>query len=118
MKKGNKVDHGSRKKVLSRMLRHEALKAYHDSPSGGSHQGVHRTIQALQSKYWIPHMNEFVKSYVDSCDVCQKVKRSFLPLHPMPIESECFSRVHMDILGPLPEATDKSKYILLVVDSQ
>ena len=110
----------SPKIVLPKALRAEALKAYHDSPAGGAHQGVHRTTQALKTKYWIPHINEFVKSYVDSCDVCQKIKRSYLPkvpLHPMPVETECFNRIHMDILGPLPEATDKSKYILLVVDS-
>ena len=119
-KGGKKADKDSIKIVLPSSMRQEALEAYHDSAGGGSHQGVQRTIQALQTKYWMPHMNEFVKSYVDSCDVCQKIKRSYLPkvpLHPLPIETECFSRVHMDILGPLPEATDKSKYILLVVDS-
>ena len=35
----------------------------------------------------------------------------------MPVEAHCFARLHMDILGPLPQATDGSKYILLVVDS-
>lgn len=38
------------------------------------------------------------------------------PLTPMPIEDR-FSRIHMDILGPLTKTTEGHKYILLVVDS-
>ena len=34
----------------------------------------------------------------------------------MPIECKYFTRVHIAILGPLPEAKDKSRYILLIVD--
>ena len=119
-KRTDDMDSSRFKIVLPRVLRREALLAYHDSPAGGGHQGVKRTIEAIQTKYWIPHINEFVKSYVDSCETCQKIKRSFLPkvpLHPMPVKTQSFNRLHMDILGPLPEASDKSKYILLVVDS-
>ena len=120
--KRQQVDHNvdQFKIVLPKSLRKEALLAYHDAPAGGGHQAVKRTVEAIQTKYWIPHINEFVKSYVDSCNICQKTKRSFLPkvpLHPMPVETHCFDRLHMDILGPLPQAPDGSKYILLVVDS-
>lgn len=38
------------------------------------------------------------------------------PLTPMPIEDR-FSRIHMDILGPLTKTTEGHKYMLLVVDS-
>lgn len=34
----------------------------------------------------------------------------------MPIEDR-FSRIHMDILGPLTKSTEGQKYLLLVVDS-
>ena len=59
-------------------------------------------------------------SYVDTCDICQKTKRSFLPkvpLHPIPVETHCFDRLYMDILHPLPQPPDGSEYIVLLVDS-
>ena len=61
-----------------------------------------------------------VLDYVKSCEACQKSKRSQTihkaPLTNMPI-AEKFGRRHIDFLGPLTEAEDGSKYILLVVDS-
>ena len=61
-----------------------------------------------------------VLDYVKSCEACQKSKRSQTihkaPLKNMPI-AEKFGRRHIDFLGPLTEAEDGSKYILLVVDS-
>ena len=61
-----------------------------------------------------------IQSYIKSCDACQKATRNYAyhkaPLQPMPV-TEPFMRVHMDILGPLPETPEGNKYILSVVDS-
>ena len=57
--------------------------------------------------------------YTQSCDTCQRIKKAPVqkaPLHPLPLVKH-FERVYMDILGPLPAAKGKSKYILLIVDS-
>jgi len=37
-------------------------------------------------------------------------------LQPLPV-GDVFSRIHVDILGPLPKTDDGYKYVLLVVDS-
>ena len=105
--------------ALPSILIPEALHAYHDSLLGGGHQGYERTLSALRCKYWFPNMSQKVLEYTTSCDTCQRVKQNShkkAPLHPMPLVKH-FERVHMDILGPLPQAEDKSKYVLLIVDS-
>ena len=65
-------------------------------------------------------MSKDTKTYIESCDVCQKSKRHFhahrAPLHPLPIV-DTFHRVHMDFLGPLPTSSAGHKHILLIVDS-
>ena len=109
-----------RQLALPTKYRREALEAYHDSLFGGGHFGFDRTYQCLRQKYYWPKMYQMVLDYVKSCDPCQKSKRSYLthkaPLTNMPI-AEKFERWHIDFLGPLTEAEDGSKYILLVVDS-
>ncbi|KAK3878720.1 hypothetical protein Pcinc_016667 [Petrolisthes cinctipes] len=56
-----------------------------------------------------------------SCDVCQKTcdrgRVKPAPLKPLPLISESFERVAVDIVGPIiPRATDGAKYILTCVD--
>ena len=109
-----------RQLALPAIYRKEALEAYHDSLFGGGHFGFDRTYQCLRQKYYWPRMYKMVLDYVKSCEACQKSKRSQTihkaPLTNMPI-AEKFGRWHIDFLGPLTEAEDGSKYILLVVDS-
>ena len=38
------------------------------------------------------------------------------PLNPLPVE-EVFSRIYMDILGPLPKTKEGFQYCLVIVDS-
>lgn len=65
-------------------------------------------------------MYSFIKNYILSCDICQRVKRDTqaknAPLHPLPIQ-DMFARWHMDILSGLPKTKEGYQYILLVTDS-
>ena len=106
--------------AVPRCLREDVLKSYHDSIAGGAHLGFERTYRAIQLKYYWPGMYQNVADYVRSCKECQLAKRpthhAHAPLTPLPIV-EPFSRIHMDILGPLTTSTEGYKYILLIVDS-
>lgn len=61
-----------------------------------------------------------VHEYIKTCDQCQKATRDYnpkkYPLNPLPA-GEFFSRLHMDILGPLKPTKEGFYYILLVVDA-
>ncbi|CAG2250991.1 unnamed protein product [Mytilus edulis] len=104
--------------AIPRTLRKEVLEAFHDNIVG-CHQGEERTYEAVRQRYYWPNMYTDIKTYIKTCEICQRSKRNThshpLPLKPMPIE-EVFSRWHMDILE-LPETPEKYRYLLLVVDS-
>ncbi|KAF1318279.1 reverse transcriptase, partial [Globisporangium splendens] len=56
-------------------LRHRLLYEYHDSPSGG-HLGREKTFLNLSRDYYWPHMYKWVRKYVRTCEICQRVKPS------------------------------------------
>ena len=100
--------------------RKEILLHYHDCIAGGGHFGISRTYEKIRRKYWWPKMYQEIKNYVRSCPICQTVNTDrqsrVPPLQPLPVE-DSFSRVHIDILGPLPKSKQGHQYILLIVDS-
>ena len=106
--------------ALPKCERKSVLAAYHDCQAGGGHFGTKRTFASIKEKYWWPKMYQEIKDYVETCDTCQRTKvlrtGHPVPLSPLPIE-DVFSRIHVDILGPLPKTKDGFQYILLVVDS-
>ena len=102
--------------VVPKCLREDVILAYHD---GNAHLGFDKTYSAIRCKYYWPKMYTDIDIHVRTCDTCQRCKRYYnndkAPLTPLPIPAEPFSRLHMDILGPLTTTTEKHKYILLVV---
>ena len=106
--------------ALPKVLRDDILRSYHDSLAGGGHQGHERTFAAIRLKYYWPKMYDEIGKYVQTCLLCQQVKRPVHakppPLQPLPV-ADLFSRWHIDILSGLPTTKDKYKHILVVVDS-
>ena len=105
--------------VMPRQLRPAVLSEHHDSLVGGCHQGFQRTYEAIRRKYYWRRMYADIEEYVRTCDKCQRAKShqtKNAKLHPLPIV-DIFERWHIDFIGPLHQAADGSKYILVVVDS-
>ena len=115
-----KVERFVKQLALPKVLRDDILRSYHDSLAGGGHQGHERTFAAIRLKYYWPKMYDEIGKYVQSCLLCQQVKRPVHakppPLQPLPVV-DLFSRWHIDILSGLPTTKDKYKHILVVVDS-
>ena len=60
-----------------------------------------------------------IEEYCRSCQVCQKTTTSIgtrAPPIPLPIISELFSRMAMDIVGPLPRSRGGNQYVLVMRD--
>ena len=60
-----------------------------------------------------------MEDFCRSCVQCQKSsgrKVPPAPLIPLPVISEPFSRIVMDIIGPLPRSKSGNKYILVLCD--
>ena len=83
------------------------------------HLGRDRTYRRLADEYHWPGM------YADVCKMCrargecQKVARwrkQPAPLCLLPVIDEPFSRIGMDMVGPLPRSRAGKKHILVIVD--
>ena len=105
--------------VIPKNLRPLVLSEYHDALLMGAHQGYLRTYAAIREKYYWDQMWKQIKDYQQTCQPCQRAsnhKPRPPPLGKFPpfTTSALFSRMHMDILGPLRESHNKEKYTLMV----
>ena len=60
-----------------------------------------------------------VEEFCRSCPTCQKTSQhrvSRAPLIPLPIISKPFSRIAMDIVGPLPRSKSGNRDVLVISD--
>ena len=54
-------------------VRKELLRRHHDDPLAG-HFDVDKTLELINRKYYWGSMRDDIKSYVETRDVCQRVK--------------------------------------------
>ncbi|KAF1322204.1 Pol protein, partial [Globisporangium splendens] len=99
-------------------LRHRLLYEYHDSPSSG-HLGREKTFLNLSRDYYWPHMYKWVRKYVRTCEICQRVKPSGstqAPLRSLAVPSDSWKSVSMDFIFELPRDKHGRNGILVFVD--
>ena len=104
--------------VLPRQCRQAVLKLAHEIPLSG-HLGKRKTVQRILARFYWPTIYKDVANWCRSCPTCQKSapkREGRAPLVPLPIIEEPFSRVAMDIVGPLPRSRSGHKYILVLCD--
>ena len=80
------------------------LELAHDSLSG-AHIGINQTRAKISNIFY--------------CEICQKKQKKTQKVHltPIPTMAQAFDRVNMGLIGPLPMAQRKNRYILTVIDS-
>ncbi|XP_062594943.1 uncharacterized protein LOC134256302, partial [Saccostrea cucullata] len=94
------------------------MKLAHDQPIAG-HLGTEKTKQRILASFYWPGLFQDVSDYCAECDTCQKVAKRIAERAPMvntPIITDPFSKIAMDIVGPLNRTTQGNKYILTVID--
>ncbi|XP_060126466.1 uncharacterized protein LOC132591526 [Zootoca vivipara] len=106
--------------VLPRAYRLQVLQMAHDAPSA-AHLGIRKTSDRIQARFYWPGMGKDIQEYCKSCVICQKAgKRADKTrglLQSIPVITEPFSRVGVDILGPISRVTKRgNKFILCLVD--
>jgi hypothetical protein len=99
-------------------LQYDILRSCHDTPTSG-HQGISRTYEKLARSYFWPNMIESVRSYVSSCDSCQRFKPSQSSpaglLHPLPIPEQRFQTITTDAFD-MPISSDGFNRAYIIVD--
>ena len=106
--------------VIPMALRNKLLHLAHDIPAAG-HLGFNKTKARLWSHVYWPRIWKDTMSYLKSCDRCQRVgkgpKPTRVPLIPLPVISEPFKRIAIDIVGPLPVCSkSNNRFILTIID--
>ena len=105
--------------VVPHSLKSTLLLQYHDSVYG-AHLGKAKTYEKLKKKFYWEGMFHDIIDYISSCHQCSLRKsphqRKDLPLGSIPLPSQPFETLGIDILGPLPITTTHCSYILLVTD--
>ena len=106
--------------VVPASLRSTVLKIGHDMPMAG-HLAAKRTLERIRHDFYWPGMAADVRRYCRTCDVCQRttpkghVKR--VPLGSVPLVEEPFSKVGVDLIGPIkPRSSEGHQYVLVAVD--
>ena len=78
----------------------------HEQAYDGAHQGLEKLWQKLSSKFYWKRMKADLTRFVQTCDVCQKIKPSnfnrYGYLIPNPIPSRPYQSISMDFIVNLP----------------
>ena len=107
--------------VIPKVLVNQILKLSHDAPSSG-HLGRRKTIDRLVPNFFWPKFYKSVRNYVTSCDTCQKLAKMGQPirakLQPLPLVSEPFKRLVLDVVGPLPPCPKSgNRFLITFIDT-
>ncbi len=92
------------------------LSLAHEHPLSG-HFGLEATLTKLKERYYWPKMKNDIKSYIQTCDQCQRRGKTTdeNELHSIKIK-EPFYQWGIDIVGPLTETSRGNKYIVVAID--
>jgi hypothetical protein len=103
----------------AQLIRSVLLRTHHDE---SGHFGVQKTYQLLRQIVFWRGMIEDIKSYIESCDLCEfkgkasdwtKTPRKILT-HPLAYRP--FQRVSVDLTGPFPKSAAGHQHIVMMVD--
>ncbi len=104
--------------VVPRQLRDQVLAMGHNIPWAG-HLSNTKSHERIAARFYWPGLYGDVLNFCKSCPECQltsKRKTNPYPLQPLPVIEVPFTRIAMDIVGPLERTQSGYRYILVVCD--
>ena len=106
--------------VVPKVLRNEIWRLGHQSALS-THLGIHKTFDRISNHFFWPGIHVAIKTFVRSCNICQKLGKSRIPepapLINLPILNEPFERLGIDIIDPLSECRESgNRFVLSVID--
>lgn len=104
---------------VPKVARDSLIALCHNDKLLGAHTSAKKTLLRIEPQYFWPKMEEDVRKFCSSCQVCQlyaPVSRGkYGELHP--INADCvWQKIGIDVAGPLNPEVDGYKYILVIVD--
>ena len=100
--------------------RKSILTLAHESTLAG-HFSHRKTELRIKERFFWPALGTDIRNFCRSCDRCQRVapkrRTKRVPLCKVPVITEPFSRVAIDLVGPLsPPSEEGHQYILTLID--
>ena len=102
--------------VTPSALREPVLYSAHEA---AGHVGTKKTKKLLGSHFYWTGMGKDIAAYCRSCPVCLQwnaSKEPKPPLQPLPVITTPWTKVALDIVGPLPMTKEGFKYLLTLID--
>ena len=100
-------------------IRSFLLREYHDAMYSG-HVGVTKTYKRVRVNFWWPEMQGSIRSYIKSCEICQRSKAPTLKpvglLQPLEIPDSNWEVVSIDFISGLTPSTNGYDAIFVCVD--
>lgn len=106
------------KNIEDLAVRKLILNDYHILPTSG-HAGINRMLKNIKKRYYWTGLQQDIITYIKHCTICQKNKHINRKKQPMEITTTAetsFEKIYMDLVGPLEETENGSKYILTIQD--
>lgn len=114
--KKNRISPDTPQRVISKQEMDIILYNMHTDPIAG-HFGIKTTVQRILERYYWPTLGRDVRQYIQTCDACQRRGKPQLNELLSPIKvGQPFSKVGIDIVGPLNETKGGNKYIVTATD--
>ena len=115
---GNEEHNTVRQIVVPARFRKDILQLGHEAVA--NHMGRRKTGECILSYFFWPGIMSSVGEWCRKCVVCQMVGRPGekpkpAPLRPIPLVGEPFSRIVVDMVGPLPRTRRGKEYILTMM---
>lgn len=102
--------------MIPEVLTRDIINCVH---SNLGHPGVYKTAMYIRRFYFWRGMNNEIKKWVTSCDLCQRVKSPNIGMsgrYEMVESKEPGDLVSVDFYGPLPRSTGGVEYIFVILD--
>lgn len=103
--------------VIPISLRKNILKLAHNSLTAG-HMGISNTKARASAQFYWPGLSTDIHRWCTECTECQRVngiKRNMAPLQEVPVVEQPWSKVAMDVVGPLSRTPRGVKYMLTMI---
>ncbi|KAF0303201.1 uncharacterized protein FJT64_024775 [Amphibalanus amphitrite] len=108
---------GAQQVVVPVQLRRRYLELAHSA-----HDGIVRMKQALRNLAWWPGINREVEELCRSCERCQhsdavlSQRARPAPMQPVDLPDRAWSKLGMDIVGPINGAPATARYAITLID--
>ena len=104
--------------MLPEKLKYKVMRLAHDNIFA-RHLGIRKTQDRILAHFFWSGCYSDIRRYCRSCELCQKCainKPAKVPLINLPVIDRPFSRVAVDLIGPLPKSHRGNRFALVSID--